>query len=65
LFWTGVGSPRRESWLFGPPWQVGSLQLILVPLLAVPQFTHYILDGFIWRRRGNPEFTLATARPNG
>lgn len=23
---------------------------MLVPLLAVPQLTHYILDGFIWRR---------------
>lgn len=24
---------------------------IVVPLLAVPQATHYVLDGFIWRRR--------------
>ena len=24
-------------------------QLILVPLLTVPQFTHYLLDGFIWK----------------
>jgi hypothetical protein len=24
----------------------------LVPLLALPQLTHYILDGFIWRNRG-------------
>jgi hypothetical protein len=22
---------------------------VLVPLLALPQITHYILDGFIWR----------------
>jgi hypothetical protein len=22
----------------------------LVPLLALPQSTHYVLDGFIWRR---------------
>ena len=29
---------------------------ILVPLLALPQATHYVLDGFIWRiRRGNSE----------
>ena len=28
---------------------------ILVPLLAVPQVTHYILDGFIWKIR-NEEF---------
>lgn len=25
-------------------------QFILVPLLTVPQFTHYLLDGFIWKR---------------
>jgi hypothetical protein len=24
-------------------------QFLLVPLLTVPQFTHYILDGFIWK----------------
>ena len=23
---------------------------IIVPLLVVPQLTHYLLDGFIWRR---------------
>ena len=28
---------------------------IVVPLLAVPQITHYILDGFIWKIR-NEEF---------
>jgi hypothetical protein len=31
-----------------------SLEIVaawLVPLLAVPQLTHYVLDGFIWRRR--------------
>lgn len=26
-------------------------QLILVPLLTVPQFTHYLLDGFIWKTK--------------
>lgn len=31
--------------------QSGWLSLI-VPLLALPQLTHYILDGFIWRRSG-------------
>ncbi|MFI5300086.1 MAG: hypothetical protein ACHREM_18520 [Polyangiales bacterium] len=29
----------------------------VVPLLALPQATHYLLDGFVWRRRDNP--TLA------
>lgn len=26
----------------------------LVPLLAVPQLTHYVLDAFVWRRGSNP-----------
>jgi hypothetical protein len=26
---------------------------LLAPLLAVPQLTHYVLDGFVWRREGN------------
>ena len=26
------------------------LLMWLVPLLALPQATHYVLDGFIWRR---------------
>lgn len=32
----------------------------LVPLLAVPQGTHYVLDAFLWRtRRGNPGLASA------
>lgn len=27
----------------------------LVPLLAVPQLTHYLLDGIFWKKRHNPE----------
>lgn len=45
---------QERAWLFGPGWEVGSFRTVLVPLLAVPQVTHYILDGFIWRRRTNP-----------
>ncbi|KRD11126.1 hypothetical protein ASE21_05260 [Flavobacterium sp. Root901] len=26
-------------------------QFLLVPLLSVPQFTHYLLDGFIWKSK--------------
>jgi hypothetical protein len=29
---------------------------LLVPLLAVPQMTHYVLDGLIWRLRTHPEW---------
>ncbi len=40
-----------RSWLFGESWEIGSAELVLVPLLALPQLTHYVLDGFIWKRR--------------
>ena len=43
-----------RGWLFGEGWNVGALKLLIVPLLALPQLTHYVLDGFIWRRRSNP-----------
>jgi hypothetical protein len=33
----------------GPELAVTEWQLLLVPLLTVPQFTHYLLDGFIWK----------------
>ncbi len=46
---------HKRGWLFGGAWHIGGWELFLVPLLAVPQITHYILDGFIWRRRSNPE----------
>ena len=53
LFWDrGVWHDR--SWFFGAPWDLGALRLVLVPLLALPQIVHYVLDGFIWRRKSNP-----------
>ncbi|EOA11794.1 hypothetical protein A343_0004, partial [Porphyromonas gingivalis JCVI SC001] len=45
---------RERGQLFGntvlniPPMDKTILAFI-VPLLALPQITHYILDGFIWR----------------
>jgi hypothetical protein len=52
---------HQRSWLFGQPWDLQSLDIFLVPLLAVPQITHYVLDGFIWRRRSSRRFaTLAS-----
>jgi len=60
LLWDrGVWGER--GWLFGAEWfhsprQSERLQSVLVPLLAVPQITHYILDGFIWKRRSNSRF---------
>ena len=35
-----------------------NLKMYLVPLLALPQLTHYVLDGFIWRRKNNPDLKL-------
>ena len=46
-----VGVWHERSWLFGSPQNWVAFHSILVPLLALPQITHYILDGFIWRRR--------------
>jgi hypothetical protein len=50
-----------RDWFFGNGWEIGGLKIILVPLLALPQLTHYVLDGFVWRRKYNPDFTLAIA----
>jgi hypothetical protein len=44
-----------RSWFFGASWDIDHLKIIMVPLLAVPQITHYVLDGFLWRRRATPE----------
>lgn len=52
LFWSR-GVWHERDWLFGGNWDWAEWKVYLVPLLAVPQLTHYILDGFIWRRRGN------------
>lgn len=52
LLWDG-GLGDRHAWLFGWfPWAeaVDSWTPWLAPALAVPQITHYVLDGFIWRR---------------
>ncbi len=44
---------HERPWLFGggkdtfPP----AVTTWIVPLLAVPQLTHYLLDGLLWRRR--------------
>ena len=57
LFWDR-GVWHERAWLFGGGWDLGMLKIILVPLLAVPQLTHYVLDGFIWRRKNNPNFSL-------
>lgn len=55
---------HERAWLFGGGWEVASLKVLFVPLLALPQITHYVLDGFIWRRKGNPELSLTLSAPD-
>lgn len=56
LLWDrGVWHDR--GWLFGAGTDFGNWKTAIVPLLAVPQMTHYLLDGFIWRRRSNPRLS--------
>lgn len=38
---------------------------ILVPLLALPQATHYVLDGWLWKRRAHRELDGLFGRPEG
>jgi hypothetical protein len=43
--------PSLFSWLYGLPSHFTDNELaLLIPLLALPQITHYVLDGFIWKR---------------
>jgi hypothetical protein len=58
LFWHR-GIWHEREWLFGGDWEwTRTVQTIVVPLLALPQVTHYVLDGFVWRRKSNPDFRL-------
>lgn len=43
---------HERPWLFGflPSFDTASVAHLLVPLLALPQATHYVLDAFVWRR---------------
>ena len=57
LFWNS-GVWHERICLFGENWNWSEWKVYLVPLLAVPQLTHYILDGFIWRRKGNQSLQI-------
>lgn len=51
-----------RGWLFGETDDLGALALaVIVPLLATPQLTHYVLDAFVWKVRSgkNPELARA------
>ncbi|MGH9908786.1 MAG: hypothetical protein ACRD8U_24775 [Pyrinomonadaceae bacterium] len=62
MFWDR-GLWHERGWLFGPGWSIESFKVWLIPLLALPQLTHYVLDGFIWRRKSNPSFSLVLSPP--
>jgi len=53
LFWHR-GVWHEKQWLFGSNWDWQKIKMYVVPLLALPQLTHYVLDGFVWGRSGNP-----------
>jgi hypothetical protein len=36
-----------------PSLDLGAWYALIVPLLALPQATHYVLDGFLWRLDGS------------
>lgn len=55
---------QERAWLFGSAFSGVNWNAVLVPLLAVPQLTHYVLDGFIWKRQRNPKVSEFTA-PTG
>jgi hypothetical protein len=58
MFWDRAVWHER-GWLFGSPWDASDVQTLLVPLLAVPQISHYVLDGFIWKRRHTTDLAPA------
>lgn len=45
-----------KNWIFGGSWDLEEWKMYLVPLLAIPQLTHYVLDGFIWKRKSSQNY---------
>jgi hypothetical protein len=58
LFWHRSVWHDERGWIFGANWDLENWKAYLVPLLALPQLVHYVLDGFIWRRKSNSNFRL-------
>jgi hypothetical protein len=62
--WDRVVWHERASLFRGRAGMAGPEALaVLVPLLALPQATHYVLDAWIWRSRGNPGLARLLFRP--
>lgn len=65
LLWDRYVWHDRE-WLFGSGVELDGLWLtLLVPLLSVPQLTHYALDAVVWKVRGNPTLAVELAPTAG
>lgn len=54
---------QERDWLMGSGFEAGAARSFFIALLATPQITHYVLDGFLWRRSGNPELAEVFRRP--
>jgi hypothetical protein len=58
--WDGVVWREHLGLFLGAAWlpaiDASSILTWLVPLLALPQISHYLLDGFIWRFKSHPEW---------
>ena len=52
LLWDRID--HEHSWLFWSGVDLSGIAVVLAPLLAVPQLSHYVLDGILWRRKSNP-----------
>ncbi len=53
--------PMLFAWVTEGPLPFALLGLV-VPLLAVPQATHYVLDGWLWRRREHTDLGVLFER---
>ena len=55
LAWDTLVWHERPMFFGRGGFELGSAALsLVVPLLALPQTTHYLLDGFVWRTRDDP-----------
>jgi hypothetical protein len=57
-WWDRLVWHEHSDWFGSPDGALSSVALSwLVPLLALPQTTHYVLDGFVWKSKSNPGLT--------
>lgn len=52
----------ERPWFFGSTWHLQAWHAWIVPLLALPQLVHYVLDGFVWRRGASDGFVRSLFR---